>query len=218
MTIEQQRFDELYRGNHRCSHLYTNYTQGIIYRCPLPECGGATVNPRGIKRSLATHHKAFHRDLQQIQFTFKIEMARGWDYLSIPDRSAPGTSFQQVVSSQEQSETGEREPPGSQGSPGATIGPAVEEVTRGELTVKEVSTLRQALLGEAASAGRVVQFQGRRGKHIRPEEQTGVYCVQGGDKGSGHVCDLGNIFHQGASLQTVHRDADNIGSQSAEIL
>ena len=104
LTIEQQRFEELHRGNHRCSHLYTNYKQGTIYRCPLPECGGATMNQKGIKRAITAHHKTSHRDLQQIQFTFKIEMARGWGYLSVPQRTELGGSAQGAVSTQDQSE------------------------------------------------------------------------------------------------------------------
>ena len=212
LTIEQQRFDELYRGNHRCSHLYTNYTQGVIYRCPLPECGGATVNQRGIKRSLAAHFKAFHRDLQQIQFTFKIEMARGWDYLSIPDRPITGASSQQLPSSGYKSETDKGELIDDQVPPGIVIEPSVKGVARKGLAVEEVSTLRQALLGGAASVTRIAQFQGKREKNIRPAEQTGVFCVQGGDRGNEYVCDLGSVFNQGANLQTVQADGDPMES------
>ena len=212
LTIEQQRFEELHRGNHKCSHLYTNYTQGIIYRCPLPECGGATVNQRGIKRSLAAHFKAFHKDLQQIQFTFKIEMARGWDYLSIPEHSASGTLSQPQVPAQNRPATNDDDPGTGQESSGIVIEPPAGGVTRGELVVEEVSTLRQALLGSAASTTKVAQFQGKREKKIRPAEQTGVYCVQEEDNGNRYVCDLGRVFHQGADLRTVQESSDRTGS------
>ena len=216
LTIEQQRFEELHRSNHRCSHLYTNFKQGTIYRCPLPECGGATINQRGIKRSLAAHHKAFHKDLQHIQFSFKIEMARSWDYLSLPERLGTGGSSQEAISTQgrpeeDDAQQNERDP----NSPAS--GKVVDEggVAPQRLVVQEVSTLRQALLGQAASSGGFAQFQGRREKSIKPPDQIGVFCVQDVGSIGRRVQDLGSVFHRGPDLQTVEKE-DMERQESAE--
>ena len=116
LTIEQQRFDELHRTNHKCSHLYANYKQGTIFRCPLPECGGATINQNGIKKTLVAHHKAYHRDLSNIQFTYKIETVRGWDYLSIPERANRGSLAPPVSSFAQEGVSGRAD--GGQGGDG----------------------------------------------------------------------------------------------------
>ena len=79
--------------------------------------------------------------------------------------------------------------------------------------MEAVSTLRQALLGKAAMTGGAVRFQGKREKRIQPEEQSGVYCAQEGNKGSNYVCDLGSVFNQGSDLQTVQTGDGGTDSQ-----
>ena len=84
----------------------------------------------------------------------------------------------------------------------------MKRVTRGNLAVAEVSTLRQALLGRAAVPCGTARFQGRRETRIQPDEQSGVYCVREGEKGNTLVSDLGSVFNRGPDLQTVQTGGD----------
>ena len=63
---------------------FTDYTKGSIHRCPLPNCGGATINYANIKRARVTHNKAYRRKLKGVPFVYCIEMGKSWGYLSYP--------------------------------------------------------------------------------------------------------------------------------------
>ena len=195
LTIEQRRFEELQRPNRCCSHLYTDFRQGAIYRCPLPGCGGATINQRSIKRALVTHHKAYHKELQNIQFVFKIEMTKGWDYLTIPPRQNNASISGDTGSTQGRSDGGGR---------------LSQETSPRENTAnkpaEEISTLRQALLGKVAIGNDVTRFRCHREKTAVPPDQTGVYNVCRGQWGARKVTGQGHIFRRGANLQTVEKN------------
>ena len=131
-------------------------------------------------------------------------MARSWDYLSLPERLGAGGSSQEAISTQERSEGDDARLTG--GNPNylnSGDGADVEKVAPRRLVVQEVSTLRQALLGRAASSGGFAQFQGRREKNIKPTDQIGVFCVQDTGSTGRKVQDLCCVFHQGSDLQTV---------------
>ena len=136
------------------------------------------MNQKGIKRAIAAHRKTSHRDFQQIQFTFKIEMARGWDYLSVPQRAELGGSSQDAVSTQDRSEGSAHWSRGVPESQELDEEADTECASTKKLAAKEVSTLRRALLGQAASSHGFTQFRCRRGNKVGPIEQSGVYCVQ----------------------------------------
>ena len=203
LTIEQQRFDALYRANHKCSHLYTNYKQGTIFRCPLPECGGATINQTGIKKTLVAHHKAYHKDLANIQFTFKIETVRGWDYLSIPERGdkrgpVHQASFVHAGVSRGESE-GEREGPTSQ-----HLADGCSPSDKDRATANcEISTLRQALLGRNASTDQFETFRCRREKTVGVPEKQGIFCVRKDGASEQSIISLNGAFTRGPDLRTV---------------
>ena len=101
------------------------------------------MNQKDIKRAITARRKTVHRDLQQIQFTFKIEMARGWDYLSIPHRTALGGSSQDAVSTQERAEGSVHWSRGVPGPQELDEEVDTEGINTNKLAAKEVSTLRQ---------------------------------------------------------------------------
>ena len=85
LTIEEKRCESLRRAGRRSARDYTKLSGHAIYRCPVPGCGGATINPASIPRSTAVHFRAFHRDIEAI-FVIRIELRNGWEYIQVPEQ------------------------------------------------------------------------------------------------------------------------------------
>ena len=90
LSVEQRRFQNLLHSNHRSRHTYTNVGAGVLYRCPLPGCAGATLNQASVKRALLPHCRAYH-NTDSLRFVFNIESKRGREAFLFPpekDRAA----------------------------------------------------------------------------------------------------------------------------------
>ena len=85
LTVEEKRCESLFRTGHRLAHNYTRHMGQAIYRCPIPGCGGATINSSSIARSTPVHFRAFHREIEAI-FIIRIELRNGWDHIQVPDQ------------------------------------------------------------------------------------------------------------------------------------
>ena len=90
LAIEEQRCNALRRAGHKLAHNCTRADGPAIYRCPVPECGGATINTSCVSRSLQTHFRVFRRDLE-VTFVVRKVLRRGWGYLQIPDQGMKAT-------------------------------------------------------------------------------------------------------------------------------
>ena len=91
LSVEQRRFENLLHSNHKSRHTYTNVGAGVLYRCPLPGCTGATLNHASVKRALLPHCRAYH-NTDSLRFVFNIETKRGREALLFPperDRIIP---------------------------------------------------------------------------------------------------------------------------------
>ena len=107
LTIEEKRCESLSRTGHRLAHNYTRLLGHPIYRCPVPGCGGATINSSSIARSTPVHFRAFHRDLSAI-FIIRIELRNGWDCIQVPEQEI-GWRKDRNVTEKKQSIQGESE-------------------------------------------------------------------------------------------------------------
>ena len=172
------------------------------------------MNQKSIKRALVAQNKAYHKELQHVQFTYKIEMARGWDYLSIPTRvGTKGTSHARTSI---QEGTGDmvaclaRDTAGLESIPSQGTSSASMQHRPGP----EASTLRQALLGTAAVSDGFARFGCRREKAIGPALGSGVYCTQQDQAGGTRVEEIGKTFVQSENLQTTARLEDQGGATS----
>ena len=83
LTIEEQKCSALHRAGHKLARNYTRAAGPAVYRCPHPDCGGATKNAYCVSRSLQTRSQVFRRDLEVTRVVRKDPRC-GWDYLQIP--------------------------------------------------------------------------------------------------------------------------------------
>ena len=83
LALEKMRFENLLRANHKFRRDFTNVGAGILYRCPLPGCGGPTLNQASVKRALLPHCRAY-RNADEICFAVCIDAKRGREMLLFP--------------------------------------------------------------------------------------------------------------------------------------
>ena len=209
LSVERQRYDELCRTNHKKSHLFTDYTKGNIYRCPLPNCGGMTINYANIKRALVSHNKAYHRTLKNVQIAYCIEMGKSWDYLSYP-ADPPGGGGPRGVSwdlgSQDRSQDYGR----SDAEERSAVPAAATRDEDPAIIPCEISPLRTALEvvrgREQAELEAALPTAETHPQGEKLGSRTGVFAVsEGGLGGGGVVRELSAVFVQGENLTTVQQ-------------
>ena len=119
LTIAEKRCESLSSTGHRLAHNYTRLLGHPIYRCPVPGCGGATINSSSIARSTPVHFRAFHRDLSAI-FIIRIELRNGWDCIQVPEQEI---GWQKDRSAEEEKQSTQEEKDQTQERTCATMQP-----------------------------------------------------------------------------------------------
>ena len=214
LSIEKTRFDELFRNNHKCSHLYTNYSKGSIYRCPLPGCEGATLNYVNIKRAVGAHNKTYHRQWLDVPLTYKIEMGRGWDYLNCGSLEHAGND----IRGKSINLTIGKEPkslPRNDTHEGKMLNKEIKEVTHPR---PEVQPLKQAILKWGGTAVQCEEWK-KEGTPQRTYRGMGVYrlTMSGNESEAAKPPTSLTTFAQGPDLNTV-QNSDSVGMPTPEII
>ena len=66
-----------------CDAKNTNVNKPEMFRCCIPGCAGAILNPANIRRAFGPHCNAFH-NTSDLVFIFNFEFRKGWDLVSVP--------------------------------------------------------------------------------------------------------------------------------------